>query len=141
MSRPSLLMRALIAERAGMNVADAELVDYVLDLREASAKDLAEAMHLSKSTITSMLDRLERTGFITREIDGADRRRIVIRPNLELIGERIRPFYVAHGKDFLELTEGYSDDELRFLTNHYERMTDLYNKQVQQLLSIEQKPK
>lgn len=133
MSRPSLFMRALIAERAGLHVTDAECLDYILDLKQTTATELARAMHLSKSTVTSMLDRLERSGFITRFVDRADRRRILIQPNMETIGARIRPFYLAYGEELQKLVSQYTDEELRFLTSHYERMTALYERQIEKL--------
>lgn len=134
MSRPSLFMRSLIAEHAGLNVTDAECIDYLMELHQASAKDLAQAMHLSKSTITSMLDRLERTSYITREADQNDHRRVVVRPNMDLIRARLRPFYLAHGAEFQKIAEQYTETELHLLTSHYKRMTDLYVREIERLL-------
>ncbi|MCA9833430.1 MAG: MarR family transcriptional regulator [Thermomicrobiales bacterium] len=130
MSRPSLRMRALIAESAGIHVTDAECIDYLLDMGQASATDLAQAMHLSKSSVTAMIDRLERVGYVTRTIDETDRRRIIVAPNLPLVRERILPFYHAYGTAFQEMAHQYTHEELCFLTKHYEAVTALYQQQV-----------
>lgn len=135
MSRPSLRMRALIAERAGINVTDAECIDYLLDLGHVHAKDLAQAMRLSKSTVSAMLDRLERAGFIIRETDKNDRRHAIVKPNMKRIRERITPFYAAYGTQFQQLAAQYSDAELRFLTAHYKDVINLYEQQIESILS------
>lgn len=44
-----------------------------------SIQELAKKTSLEKSTLTSMLDRLEKTGYLTRVPSNEDRRRIIIR--------------------------------------------------------------
>lgn len=43
-----------------------------------SLKALAERMHLDPSTVTGVVDRLQRKGLVSREADPADRRRVVL---------------------------------------------------------------
>ena len=47
---------------------------------EATPAQLAEAANVTRAAMTSRLDRLEEAGLITRQVDGADRRRVIIRP-------------------------------------------------------------
>lgn len=47
---------------------------------EATPAQLAEAAGVTRAAMTSRLDRLAEAGLVTREIDAADRRRMVIRP-------------------------------------------------------------
>lgn len=47
---------------------------------EATATQLAEAVGVTKASMTGRLDRLERSGLITRETDSSNRRRVLIRP-------------------------------------------------------------
>ena len=44
-----------------------------------SIKELAKKTHLKKSTLTSMLDRLEKMGYIRRQRSKKDRRKILIK--------------------------------------------------------------
>src|SRR5436305_1555207 len=84
MSQPSIVMRTLIAERAGLNATDAECIDYLLSNAPCTARDLARVTGLSKSTISSALNRIEKAGYITRRTDATDRRMAQLHPNMPL---------------------------------------------------------
>ncbi|WP_460599215.1 MarR family winged helix-turn-helix transcriptional regulator [Flexivirga lutea] len=47
---------------------------------EATPTQLAEAVGVTKASMTGRLDRLERSGLITRETDSKNRRRVLVRP-------------------------------------------------------------
>jgi DNA-binding MarR family transcriptional regulator len=47
---------------------------------EATPAQLAEAASVTRAAMTSRLDRLVEAGLVTREMDAADRRRMIIRP-------------------------------------------------------------
>ncbi|MBB2941703.1 DNA-binding MarR family transcriptional regulator [Actinoplanes lutulentus] len=47
---------------------------------EATPAQLAEAANVTRAAMTSRLDRLAEAELITRQVDGADRRRVLIRP-------------------------------------------------------------
>lgn len=47
---------------------------------EATPAQLAEATRVTRAAMTSRLDRLADAGYITRETDAVDRRRVVVRP-------------------------------------------------------------
>lgn len=47
---------------------------------EATPTQLAEAVGVTKASMTGRLDRLERSGLITRETDSNNRRRVLVRP-------------------------------------------------------------
>lgn len=51
----------------------------ILDQRDTTAKDLADEVHLSPSTLVGILDRLEGKELIERARDTEDRRRVRIR--------------------------------------------------------------
>ena len=50
---------------------------------EATPAQLAEAANVTRAAMTSRLDRLAESGLITRQVDGADRRRVLVRPTAE----------------------------------------------------------
>ncbi|BBH66854.1 MarR family transcriptional regulator [Actinoplanes sp. OR16] len=47
---------------------------------EATPAQLAEAANVTRAAMTSRLDRLEESGLVTRVMDAADRRRVIVRP-------------------------------------------------------------
>ena len=48
----------------------------------ASPGWLAETIGLTTGAVTGMVDRLERAGYVTREPDTHDRRKVIVRPDL-----------------------------------------------------------
>jgi DNA-binding MarR family transcriptional regulator len=71
-----------VAERVGLSRTDLRCLDLVLELTTAGApatpRRLAEVAGLTPSTITSVLDRLERAGFVRRIREQADRRQVLL---------------------------------------------------------------
>jgi len=55
---------------------------------QASQNELAEVMRIEPSGVVRLLDRMERSGWITRESDPEDRRRKIVRPT-----EKVEPVW------------------------------------------------
>lgn len=47
---------------------------------EATPAQLADVCHVTRAAMTSRLDRLVKGGYVTREVDPLDRRRVLVRP-------------------------------------------------------------
>jgi DNA-binding MarR family transcriptional regulator len=71
-----------VAERYGLNRTDFRCLDLMLELTTAGAPvtpmRLAEAADLTPSTITSVLDRLERAGYVQRIREQSNRRQVLL---------------------------------------------------------------
>jgi DNA-binding MarR family transcriptional regulator len=71
-----------VAERYGLSRIDFRCLDLVLELTTAGTAvtpmRLAEAAYLTPSTITSVLDRLERAGYLRRIRAPANRRQVLL---------------------------------------------------------------
>ena len=77
-----LVVHQAIADRFGLGPSDLKAVDLASRSdrggQPLTAGQIAEATGLSNSAVTSLLDRLERQGFIERRRDPADRRRVTV---------------------------------------------------------------
>ncbi|HKU41980.1 MAG TPA: MarR family transcriptional regulator [Polyangiales bacterium] len=79
-STVTVLMHAAVAERLGLNPSDHKCADLMMSLSEPCTPGrLAELTGLSTGAITGVIDRLERAGFLVREHDLEDRRRVLLR--------------------------------------------------------------
>lgn len=84
----SLLSNA-VAARIGISPNDFECLDIVNLEGAVTPGHLAEATGLTTGAITGVIDRLENAGFVRRDSDPTDRRRILVRPikeNTAVIG-------------------------------------------------------
>ena len=110
------------ATRAGLAVTDMQVID-LLDLTgPATAGQLAELTGLTTGAITRILDRLEKAGFIRRERDRSDGRKIIVR----LAGgkgnlQALRLILDSVGEAWGETAERYDEEQtallLSFLTH------------------------
>src|SRR5215472_4866305 len=91
-SRVSLLFRHCVAEAIGLHLTDAECIDYLLEAGSATAGQLATMTGLTTGSVTTMIDRLEKAGFVRREADANDRRKVIVKPVMEKVAQ-FAPFY------------------------------------------------
>src|SRR3954447_16148383 len=67
-----------VAERAGISSSDLECLDFLNLEGRVTAGRLAELTGLTTGAITGVVDRLERAGYVRRERDESDRRKVFI---------------------------------------------------------------
>jgi DNA-binding MarR family transcriptional regulator len=103
-----------VADRAGVSSSDLECLDFLNLEGRVTAGRLAEVTGLTTGAITGMVDRLEKAGFVRRERDESDRRKVfiaIVSENTAKIGR----FYEHMQRAILKDWETYSDAELRLL--------------------------
>jgi DNA-binding transcriptional ArsR family regulator len=127
------LLGQMSAERIGINVTDLNCLNIVALTGSMSAGDLARATGLTTASITGVLDRLEEGGFVQRERDPNDRRRVIVKlnpgPGLREIGPTFGPLLQA----LRATAAGYSDDELRLLLEFQRRFEEIVREQLARL--------
>jgi DNA-binding MarR family transcriptional regulator len=119
----SVLMGRAVADRFGMHPTDLETLDLIVLSEETTAGDLAKATGLTSGAMTTVVDRLERAGYVIRVADPDDRRRHFIRVKPEA-GARVGATYDRLEAAVVQLWSGYSDDELKLILDFLTRSTD-----------------
>ncbi len=84
---------------------------------------LARLTGLHPATMTGILDRLERGGWVARERDPGDRRGIVVRVRKDRNAEMFR-LYSGMNAAMDEILAGYGEAELELLADFLRRTTD-----------------
>src|SRR6202166_2163432 len=103
--------------------ADLECLDLISREGPLSPSALARRSGLHPATMTGILDRLERGGWIVRERDPADRRTVVIRARRERYAELMR-LYAGMNRSMNKLLADYSDSELELIADFLHRTVD-----------------
>jgi DNA-binding MarR family transcriptional regulator len=106
-----------VANRAGISSSDMDCMDFLNLEGRMTAGRLAELTGLTTGAITGVVDRLEKAGFVRRERDENDRRKVFIAPVPERIKEIAR-FYEFMQRAMQKQAERYSDDELKLLLRY-----------------------
>jgi DNA-binding MarR family transcriptional regulator len=111
---------------------DLECLDLINRRGPLSPGALSRLAGLHPATMTGILDRLERGGWIARERDPADRRGVVIRA---LRGRNAEVFRLYSGMNaaMARICAGYDDDELELLAGFLRRTADAGRGAVQEL--------
>ncbi|WP_060907531.1 MarR family winged helix-turn-helix transcriptional regulator [Streptomyces scabiei] len=114
------------ARRFGLSVTDLVCFAYVMEAGDApvTAGDLAQRAHVTTGAVTGILNRLERGGFVTRQPDPADRRRVRVVAVPDVV-ERVVAVYGPFYARLAELSARYSPDELALLTDWFGRAEEL----------------
>ena len=131
-SAQSVLHSQVIADRLGMNSTDLECLDILNLHGPITAGRLAELSGLTTGSVTALIDRMERGGFVRREPDPRDRRRVIVR----LLPERVQelaPLFEPLGQQMEDLLSRYSDEELALVLDFTERSNELVHHDIARL--------
>src|SRR5215475_739165 len=113
-SAQGVLYGQAVANVAGISGSDLECMDFLQLEGRATAGRLAEVTGLTTGAITGVVDRLEKAGYVRRERDEDDRRKVFITIVPEALTE-IGQFYVPMQQAMHKLWSSYSEAELRLL--------------------------
>jgi DNA-binding MarR family transcriptional regulator len=68
-----------LVRRVGLTMPQLVILRYIYGQSEVSVGVIAKNIHLSDATVTGILERLERRGFIAKRKSDSDRRRVLIK--------------------------------------------------------------
>jgi DNA-binding MarR family transcriptional regulator len=125
------LVGQFAADRVGINATDLNCLNILSFSGQMTAGDLARATGLTTASITGVLDRLEEAGYVRRERDSKDRRRVVVHLELDKALANVAPLFLPMVRDWQEqVVADYTDDELRLIVDFYGRMEQVFRDQV-----------
>jgi DNA-binding MarR family transcriptional regulator len=130
--RATTLFVHTMSEMTGMHPTDIKCLDFLSDVKFATAGELAKITGLTTGAITAVIDRLEKIGFVKREADSNDRRKIIIRiiaehpNNLELV----RNIFINQLPN--NLSE-YKDKDLDLIINWNKKLTDIFHGEIEKI--------
>ncbi|WP_327323944.1 MarR family transcriptional regulator [Streptomyces sp. NBC_01210] len=114
------------AARLGVNRTDLRCLDLVLGAgersdgegsgAELSAGELSAALKLSPAATTTVIDRLERAGLVTRSRDAANRRRVLVTATDSARAAEAE-VYLPVGAAGAEALSRYDEDQLATILN------------------------
>jgi DNA-binding MarR family transcriptional regulator len=76
---------------------------------------LAELTGLRTGTVTGVLDRLENAGFVRRDRDPGDRRKVIVSVHQAQIDAKVSPHYAGQAQSLTELLSRYDDQQLALI--------------------------
>ena len=99
-----------VGRALGLNPTDVRCLDWLVD-GPKSAGELGRGTGLSSAATTSLIDRLEKKGYVRRIDDVADRRRVLVEMTPEG-KERVFRFYGPLTLEGIPLLDGLSTEDI-----------------------------
>jgi DNA-binding MarR family transcriptional regulator len=100
-----------VGDQVELNAIDLICLDILARLGPMGPRSLGEQAHVHPATMTGVVDRLERGGWITRAPDPDDRRRVVLRVDRRAGAEIVRA-YAPMSRALNDIIAGYSVEQL-----------------------------
>jgi len=111
-------------EQVGLRDVELKALDVLMRDGAMSAKALGQRLGMHPATMTGILDKLEKSGWVTRERSPEDRRVVVIQPVRERVGEIVRLFTGMNTNAF-DLLERYDTEKLETIAEFMDTMVNM----------------
>jgi DNA-binding MarR family transcriptional regulator len=119
----AVLHNNAVAQRVGLGPSDSQLLSLLNLHGPLTPGRLAEMTGLTSGTVTGVIDRLERAGFVRRERDTADRRKVNVAPVPEAMAP-LAEHYRQHGEHLAAVLRSRDEDQLRVIADFFTELTD-----------------
>jgi DNA-binding MarR family transcriptional regulator len=97
-----------------------------------TAGHLAEHAGLTGAAVTALVDRLEAAGYVVRERDDNDRRKVLVRAITAKVRE-LDELYDSHAAEMSRLLSRYSASEFAAITDYFSKATKILATQTMKL--------
>ncbi|ACU76402.1 transcriptional regulator, MarR family [Catenulispora acidiphila DSM 44928] len=111
-------------EQVGLRDVEMKALDVLMRDGAMSAKALGQRLGMHPATMTGILDKLEKSGWVVRERSPEDRRVVLIQPVRERVGEVVRLFAGMNGTA-IELLDRYDTEQLETILGFMNTMVDM----------------
>jgi DNA-binding MarR family transcriptional regulator len=128
-----ILFHQAVADRVGLHVTDLRCLNLLAGAGPLTAGELGQQLGLGTTgAVTRMVDRLERAGYVRRDADPHDRRRVIIQPVPARLAA-IAPHYQGMATAWNDLLAAYSDEQLDLFLDLFDRLHQMSQQQLASL--------
>lgn len=129
----TIMFHHAVGEQMGLSATEHKAADILRRFGPMTAGELAERTGLTTGAVTGLVDRLERAGFVCREHDRKDRRRVIVKPiengKYEEVQSIVEPLYDA----VAQVLSQYSGKELEIIADFATKTTEAFKQETERL--------
>jgi DNA-binding MarR family transcriptional regulator len=107
-----------IARLLQLNRTDLRCLDLLLQRGPSAPSRLSVELGLTTGSVTAMLDRMEKAGYITRTPDPSDRRKVIVQATPEIAAQAIEAMTPLM-EDSAKSMAHYKVDDLKLLVDFF----------------------
>jgi DNA-binding MarR family transcriptional regulator len=120
-----------------VNRTDLRCLEILTQNDSVLPSQLAVQLGLTTGSVTAMLDRLERLGYVTRSADPADRRKVVVRITPKATRKAAKIYGPIALEGERDVLTRYSTAELRLLLDYHRRSRELQDRHATRIKQLE----
>jgi DNA-binding MarR family transcriptional regulator len=127
----SIQMHEAIGRQAGMSGTDHKYLGFLIQKGRMTAGEFADITGLTTGAVTSLVDGFEAKKLVQRQPDQNDRRKVIIVPDTQKIGARLKPLYEDFQNSTEELFATFSPPELKVLERYLSHFIEIMNRKIE----------
>ncbi|NUW33900.1 MarR family transcriptional regulator [Nonomuraea sp. SMC257] len=135
----SVAMSQVAAERIGVNTTDLHCLNLLSD-GPMTASEMARRAGITTASVTGVIDRLEGVGYVRRERDSADRRKVVVTLLTERAAADVAPVFQPFVRAWRGAMDGYTDEQLELIAGFLGRTEEVFQSEVGRMRATEREP-
>jgi DNA-binding MarR family transcriptional regulator len=116
-----VVFNAQVADQLGLGVSDMQFMTYLMQEGPLSPGRLSELSGLKSGSVTGVIDRLEAAGYVHRERDETDRRKVRVVLDTEKLQSAESP-YAGQAAQLRRVLDGFAAGELDVIARFLERL-------------------
>lgn len=128
----SMLFRNAMAKKLDLNLTESVCLTLLGINKVSTPSEIAKYTGLTTGSTTTMLDRLEKKGFIKRKINPNDRRGIIVEIDKEY-SKVATPMVAGVQKAHKDLIASYTDKELKVIEDFLNKFTKNIDNQIAEI--------
>ena len=113
----AILFSHQVAERLKLGPSDAQFMTLLDVHGPLTPGRLADLTGLKTGTVTGVLDRLENAGFVRRDRDPHDRRKVIVSLDERRVADLAAPHYQGQADRMVSVLQRYDDRELAVIAD------------------------
>lgn len=130
LGRRVVLYQHKIAEQLDVYNHDWTTIDMLSETGPITAGELGRRVGLTTGSVTALVDRLERAGYVKRERHPKDRRSIMIVPQYEDKSE-VQHVYETLNQHMTELTNQYTAEQIETIQSFLKATTAILDNEIE----------
>lgn len=124
-----------VAESLGLSVTEFKCLDITSRIGPVTAGQLAEYTGLSTGAITGLVDRLEQAGFVKRQSDPKDRRKVLIQA-VSMRGAEVGKLFESLARSMGALISTYPPDQAELILDFMRSAVEVMRGETQKLRAV-----
>lgn len=132
LSTAIVLFHEAVARRLGLNAAEHKALGMVVRSGPLPIGSLAPQLGVGITAVTGIVDRLERAGYVRRQPDPADRRRVLVVADEDRVPD-LGGIFADLGQAMAAFTAKYDQRELAVITDYLDNTIRVLHEQTAKL--------